>query len=63
MGGAVGDSGAGADSEIWWGGCVVAVGGVAGSTGFPESRRRLGSVVDRLVPGFSLGCPHKLVAR
>jgi hypothetical protein len=63
MGGVVHDSGAGAGSEIRLGLGVVALWGVGRCRGFSESRRRLGSDVDRLVPGFSLGCPHRLVAR
>ena len=37
--------------------CVVALWGAGRCVGFSESRRRLGLTVDRLVPGFVLGCP------
>jgi hypothetical protein len=30
--------------------------------GLPESRRRLGSGVDRIVPGFLLGCPRLMTS-
>jgi hypothetical protein len=37
---------------------VTALGCADALAGFPESRWRLGSDVDRLVPGFLLGCPR-----
>ena len=46
-----------ADSFLGGGRCVVALGGAGAWAGFSESRRRLGLTVDRLVPGFLLGCP------